>query len=127
MHPTRSPLHAHPARALLGALLPLAAAACISSSAERGVPALWRDESAPTFEPGRTTRAEVLEALGPPSQVLSLGDGTALYYLLESTRSNELILLLYNRSVERTGYDRAVFFFDGSGVLTEQALGGPDG
>lgn len=106
-------------RALTPILLFLAS--CISSEAQRGVAPTWR-EGELSFEQGATNRAEVLERLGPPSQILSLENGSAFYYLLETTEAKGFVLILYNKRKEKTDYDRAVFFFDKAGLLTEWAL-----
>jgi outer membrane protein assembly factor BamE (lipoprotein component of BamABCDE complex) len=108
----------------LPVLLALATApACINMSSERGIEATWNKVTADAFVPGETTRNDVLELLGPPSQILSLQDGSVFYYMLEQTESNGVILILYNDRNEKTTYDRAVFFFDEDGVLTEHAFG----
>jgi outer membrane protein assembly factor BamE (lipoprotein component of BamABCDE complex) len=103
-------------------VLSSALAGCISRRAERGIEPRWHD-SASKFERGLTTREDMLAALGPPSQILSLDSETAYYYLLENTETKGLILLVYNQQRERTTYDRAVFFFDAGGVLTDFAVG----
>ena len=69
----------------------------------------------------KLNRRDVLALLGPPSQLISLGDETVLYYLFEHSEGEGLILLLYNRMEIETRYDRAVFFFDGNDVLTDYA------
>lgn len=119
-----------PRSRLATALLALAALAgpgCISSRSDRGLEPTWRELEPGGLERGRTTRAEVLERLGPPSQILSLGGGrTAFYYLRESNQGSGLVLLVYNRREERTRYDRAVFFFDEQDLLSEYALSAPE-
>ena len=60
-----------------------------------------------------------MSRLGPPSQVISVGDETALYYLFERTSGTGLLLIVYNRYEVSTDYDRAVFFFDERDRLTE--------
>lgn len=96
-------------------------AACSRSDAVSGVENLWR---APDFsvQEGVTTQAEVLAALGPPSQLINLGEKTAYYYLKEAFRSDRLLLILYNRTERKTTYDRAVFFFDTDGILENAAF-----
>ena len=69
----------------------------------------------------KTTRQQVLEALGPPSQVIALDDETVLYYLFERTAGDGLILIVYNQFKVDTRYDRAIFFFDGEDRLTDYA------
>ena len=100
----------------------LLALGCASYDRRAGVSNLWRDAERAGFEDGVTTRADVLAALGPPSQVIGLEDRVVLYYLRERTRGTIQVLLLYNRQSENISYDRAIFFFDPDGVLVEHAF-----
>jgi hypothetical protein len=102
--------------ALAAALL--AIAACSRSNTVSGVENTWRD---PAFAPvaGVTTEAEVLESLGPPSQIIALQDQTVYYYIREDFSSDRLLLIIYNQTARRTAYDRAVLFFNDAGVLTK--------
>jgi hypothetical protein len=109
--------------AMLGPIACYLLAACINTKSERGVEAVWRTVEAGAFADGETTRGEVLELLGPPSQILSLEGETAFYYMVEKTHAKGLILIVYNDRKERTVYDRAVFFFDDEDVLIEHAFG----
>jgi hypothetical protein len=93
----------------------------MSKKSSQGVKNLWRAESPPVFERGKSTQHDVLKALGPPSQVISAGDQTLFYYLLEAKQSKSLVLILYNQTREQIVYDRAIFFFDAQGRLTEFA------
>jgi hypothetical protein len=92
---------------------------CVSKSSTQGVENRWRAEPAPVFERGKSTEHDVLSALGPPSQVINAGNRTVFYYLLEAKRSRGVILIIYNQTVERIVYDRAIFFFDAQGHLTD--------
>jgi outer membrane protein assembly factor BamE (lipoprotein component of BamABCDE complex) len=103
---------------LLAALI-FAVAGCAQYSDKRGVEVTWQGQALAQLEKGKTTRREVLTAFGPPSQVISLGDETVLYYLYEKSAGEGLILIVYNRFDVKTQYDRAVFFFDADDVLTE--------
>ena len=96
-------------------------AGCAQYDNQRGVDVSWQPAALDTLERGKTTRGEVLEILGPPSQIIALGDETVLYYLFERTEGNGLILVAYNRFVTRTHSDRAVFFFDGTERLSDYA------
>ena len=102
-------------------VLLLLAGGCSRTDNTTGVENIWRD---PAFMAtvGSTTEADVLEALGPPSQIINLGDQTVFYYIKENFRSNRLLLIIYNRTERRTTYDRAVFFFDKAGVLRKLAF-----
>ena len=93
--------------------------ACAQYSDKRGVEVTWDAAAIEQLQKGKTTRHEVLTAFGPPSQVISLGDETVLYYLYEKSAGEGLILIIYNRFDVETRYDRAVFFFDANDVLTE--------
>ena len=92
---------------------------CVRFKSNRGVEVAWQTAVVEGFSKGRTTRAEVLEALGPPSQIISLKEETILYYLFEKQEGEGMILILYNRIDIDTRYDRAVFFFDENDVLTD--------
>jgi outer membrane protein assembly factor BamE (lipoprotein component of BamABCDE complex) len=95
---------------------------CTNRQSQMGVENLWRATPAPTFKKGRTTRSQVMEALGPPSQVIALNEQTLFYYLREQQQLKSFSLLVYNRSREQITYDRAIFFFDRRGVLEDFAL-----
>ncbi len=62
-----------------------------------------------------------MAALGPPSQLVNLGDESVLYYLNEDAQGEGIILLVYNRFEISTRYDRAVFIFDAEDLLTDFA------
>lgn len=106
---------------LIGLLLAanMSLVGCAQYSDKRGVEVTWDAAVMDTMVKGQTTRAEVLGALGPPSQIIALGDGTVLYYLFEKSAGEGLILIVYNQFEVETRYDRAVFFFDSNDRLTE--------
>jgi outer membrane protein assembly factor BamE (lipoprotein component of BamABCDE complex) len=94
---------------------------CAQFDSDRGVEVNWSAQTLASFKKGVTSRADVMAALGPPSQLVSLGDETVLYYLNESTRGTGLILLVYNRYDLQARYDRAVFIFDSEDRLSDYA------
>ncbi len=94
---------------------------CVNIHDHKGVENVWRDPAVPKFEKGVTMRAEVLEHLGPPSQVIDQDDGIIFYYMRERAKGGGLFLVLYNTTSLKIDYDRAIFFFDGSGKLVEFA------
>jgi outer membrane protein assembly factor BamE (lipoprotein component of BamABCDE complex) len=108
--------------ALLGSLI----ASCISANSERGVEPLWSaqgsEPAADRWTVGSTNKRQILKDLGPPSQVVTLGDETVFYYLRENMKVNGLVLLLYNNVRVSAEYDRAIFFFNKKGVLTELSV-----
>ncbi|MDF7822883.1 hypothetical protein P4B35_02575 [Pontiellaceae bacterium B12227] len=103
---------------LLG-ILTVLLAGCASFSGDNGVENRWRAADAPVWEVGITTEQEVAEQLGPPSQLISLGDQTVYYYLREHRSGKGLVLLIYNWGYQKLTYDRAAFFFDAGGKLTK--------
>jgi outer membrane protein assembly factor BamE (lipoprotein component of BamABCDE complex) len=108
-------------RACLVFVALLGVSGCVSKNARQGVENRWRDENAPVFKQGVTTEHDVLAALGPPSQLINLGNQTVFYYLQEQKQTRGLILILYNQTVEKITYYRAIFFFDQQGRLTDFA------
>ena len=94
-------------------------AGCAQYQNTRGVEVTWSE--APQFAVGETTRSDVLKVLGPPSQVVALGDETVLYYLRERGDGEALILVVYNRFQLDQRYDRAIYFFDSNDTLTDQS------
>lgn len=97
------------------------AAGCASFGAVDGVENLWREVPVDSFEEGKTTQADVLELLGPPSQLIALNDQTVFYYLTEKTSGKGYIFIFWNQVDAKSEYDRAIFFFGGDGVLDEFA------
>ena len=95
---------------------------CAQFDSRRGVEVPLGLQAAAGFTKGETTRAEVLDLLGPPSQVIALDDETALYYLLERAQGRALLLLIFNKVDVSTRYDRAIFFFDARDRLTDYAI-----
>ena len=95
---------------------------CANRQSQMGVENMWRADPAPAFEIGATTQSEVMKTLGPPSQVIALGDQTLFYYLREQQKLQSLSVIIYSHSRERIMYDRAIFFFDDKGVLRDFAL-----
>lgn len=92
---------------------------CAQYENKRGVFDNWQDSSEEAFVAGQTNRQDVLKRLGPPSQVIALGDETVLYYLYEYSTGTGLVLIVYNQMQLDTRYDRAIFFFDENDRLTD--------
>ncbi len=91
---------------------------CASWNKDAGVDNRWRAGDVPTWVVGQTVDKDVMEYLGPPSQIISLKDETVYYYLKENISGKGFMLLVYSRADVKTSYDRAIFFFDAKGVLT---------
>jgi len=92
---------------------------CASWESQQGVRNIWRDKNLPEIQIGITSQSEVARILGPPSQVISLKKQVIFYYLLEKRKSKATFLIIYNWSQSNTTYDRAIFFFDNKGILTD--------
>ena len=95
--------------------------ACLQFRSERGVEVNWQSNVTEQLESGKSTRDDVMKLLGPPSQIISLDEETAFYYLFERTAGEGYILVLYNRFTVDARYDRAVFFFDENDLLRDYA------
>jgi len=96
---------------------------CINFSDQQGVDNLWRVEAnLNDIQIGKTTQSDIIELLGPPSQIINLENGGVFYYLLQKGEGKGIFLLLYNTKNEKVIYDRAIFFFDDRGVLTDYGL-----
>jgi len=102
-------------------LAALASAGCSSFGSVDGVENLWREVPVDQFQKGVTTQADVLELLGPPSQLISLHEQTVFYYLTKRTSGKGKIFIVWNQMDAKSEYDRAIFFFDSDGVLQEVA------
>jgi len=94
---------------------------CANYQSVDGVESLWRDLPADTFEANITTQADVMAALGPPSQLIDLKDQVVFYYLARKRDGKAQILLVWNSVREINQYDRAIFFFDRNGILQSHA------
>jgi hypothetical protein len=107
--------------ACAAALLLIVGPGCTVKTYHKGVSNIWRDGFLPPFEIGRTPQNEIMEFLGPPSQVIALKDQTIFYYMHERVKENKYYLGIYNWSTTKVRYDRAIFFFDGNGILADYA------
>lgn len=94
---------------------------CATWKGEKGVENNWRNPETASWEVGKTTDSDVAEALGPPSQIISLENQTVFYYMQEQSQGRAYYFLLWNQSSETVRYDRAIFFFDKQGLLEKFA------
>jgi outer membrane protein assembly factor BamE (lipoprotein component of BamABCDE complex) len=102
-------------------LLCLALAGCANWNEDAGVDNHWRADTTPQWQAGVSTADDVMAALGPPSQIVNLGDRVVYYYLRENISGSGYYFLIYNNTSSRTTYDRAIFFFDTEGRLQRHA------
>ena len=103
----------------MGLTLILVLAGCTSDNGYSGVDNIWRSANSPAWEVGATTETDVIDALGPPSQLIGLDKETVYYYLREERKARGLLLLIYNWKTQTLIYDRAIFFFNKKGMLTK--------
>ena len=104
---------------MISLLFPFALS-CFTVSDRQGVDNLWREERRiEDFEKGKSTQNDVIQALGPPSQIIDLDTGAIFYYLLQYKKGSGIFLLIFNYKKATVSYDRAIFFFDNEGVLTD--------
>ncbi len=103
------------------AVLLLSLSSCASWNEDAGVENRWREDETPQWVTGQTSASDVLQYLGPPSQIVSLRDQVVYYYLKENVSGSGYFFLIYNESQSAIRYDRAVFFFDKSDVLIRYA------
>jgi len=106
---------------VIAASLALSLSGCASFESVDGVSNLWREIPVDQFQKGITKQSDVLELLGPPSQLINLQEQTVFYYLTEHTSGQGKILIVWNQMSAESNYDRAIFFFDTDGVLQELA------
>ncbi|GJM15838.1 MAG: hypothetical protein DHS20C13_11650 [Thermodesulfobacteriota bacterium] len=93
---------------------------CFTISDQQGVDNLWRvDANVEGIEEGKTTQNDIIQLFGPPSQIIDMDKGAIFYYLLQDKKGSGVFLLLFNYKKERVSYDRAIFFFDNEGILTD--------
>jgi len=104
---------------VLALVLASGLSSCFRYQSLDGVKNTWREISMDRFQRGVTTQSEILDMLGPPSQVIALGDQTVFYYLTQKKAGSGKVFIIWNDAREETRYDRAVFFFSESGVLEE--------
>lgn len=100
-------------------------AGCARIHTEKGLDPNWYGMDADTFRVGVSNQADVLDTLGPPSQIITGSDGDIFYYLYEEALGTGMIFILYNQVQLTTRYDRAIFFFDAAGVLQDYAVSEP--
>jgi hypothetical protein len=110
-----------PFRITLVAVLLLSLSGCATWNEDAGVENRWRADETPQWVAGQTTASDVLQHLGPPSQIVNLRDQVVYYYLRENLSGSGYFFLVYNKSESATRYDRAVFFFDEGDVLIRHA------
>jgi len=101
------------------AALAMSTTACTTYGSVDGVSNVWREVPVDQFQKGITTQSDVLELLGPPSQLISLHDQTVFYYLAQLSSGKGKIFIVWNQMSQESQYDRAIFFFNADAILEE--------
>ena len=81
-----------------------------------------REQVLATLEPGVSTSADAVAALGAPTEVVQLGLRSAYRYDHTQTKRAGLVLILVSFLDTQSRSDRAWLFFDEEGLLTHVGL-----
>ena len=73
-------------------------AGCASWESDKGIEPVWRQPEHHQWSVGKTTDADVIQALGPPSQIIALDKQNVFYYMREKSKGQAYIFILWNRS-----------------------------
>ncbi|MFT4540506.1 MAG: hypothetical protein ACI841_000615 [Planctomycetota bacterium] len=100
----------------LALVLALLAPGCFFSRRHLNQP--LNAEALSLLTPGRSTAADVVAALGAPTDVVQLGKRTAYRYDYVQTKDTALFLIVFATRGQEVQADRAWAFFDENDVLT---------
>lgn len=78
----------------------------------------WRAEVAAGIQVGKTTKAEVLQLLGPPKQIIRLLESEAYMYVASVEKNSGLVLLVLNLSRSDRQYDAVTVIINRQDVVT---------
>lgn len=78
----------------------------------------WRAEVAASIQVGKTTKAEVLQLLGPPKQIIRLLESEAYMYVASVEKNSGLVLLVLNLSRSDRQYDAVTVIINRQDVVT---------
>ena len=96
--------------------LPLALGGCLYADAIDG--SSWSRETVAKIEVGKTTRAQVLEMLGPPRHILRLTEGEALVYTCSIEKSTGFSLIIVSTWRNDKQYDGVTVLVNRDGLVT---------
>ncbi len=97
-------------------LLPLCLGGCLWADAIDG--SSWSRETVAKIEVGKTTRAQVLEWLGPPRQLLRLTEGEALVYSCSLEKSTGFSIIVASTWRNDKQYDAVTVIVNRDGIVT---------
>ncbi len=103
-------------KSLLPAALALALGGCFFGKKMDDRP--WPAEAVARLQPGKTTKAEVLAALGPPKEIVRLLDSEAYMYVHAVEKSTGTYLVLLNLSRSDRQYDAVTVIINRQDVVT---------
>ena len=81
----------------------------------------WPPEIVARIVVGKTTKAEVLQLLGPPKQIIRLLESEAYMYIAPVEKNSGLVLLVLNLSRSDRQYDAVTVIINRQDIVT--ALG----
>ena len=97
-------------------LLPLSLGGCLWADAIDG--SSWSRQNVSNIEVGKTTRAQVLEWLGPPRQIVRLTEGEALVYTCSIEKSTGFSLIIVSTWRNDKQYDGVTVLVNRDGIVT---------
>ena len=77
-----------------------------------------RGEIVAAIQVGKTTKAEVLQLLGPPKQIIRLLESEAYMYVAAVEKNSGLVLLVLNLSRSDRQYDAVTVIINRQDVVT---------
>ena len=78
----------------------------------------WPAEVVARIVVGKTTKAEVLQLLGPPKQIIRLLESEAYMYIAPVEKNSGLVLLILNLSRSDRQYDAVTVIINRQDVVT---------
>jgi outer membrane protein assembly factor BamE (lipoprotein component of BamABCDE complex) len=100
----------------LAAVLPLLLCGCLLTKSKDDFPLAPEDVA--RIEVGKTTKAEILQILGPPKQIVRLLDSEAFVYQHTIQKSTGLYLAILNLQRADKQHDAVTVIVDRKGVVT---------
>jgi hypothetical protein len=78
----------------------------------------WPSEIVARIVVGKTTKAEVLQLLGPPKQIIRLLESEAYMYIAPVEKNSGLVLLVLNLSRSDRQYDAVTVIINRQDIVT---------
>jgi hypothetical protein len=103
-------------KALLPVILALSLGGCFFGKKMDDRP--WPAEAVARLQPGKTTKAEVLQLLGPPKEIIRLLESEAYMYVHAVEKNTSTFLVLINLSRSDRQYDAVTVIINRQDVVT---------